>query len=299
VTRPDLPAPRHESVDSIAARSAPAATLDRSGHELELEDTFQAPLLDERLWIAAYLPQWSSSRTAAARYDVGGGGLRLRIDADQEPWCPEFDGDLRVSSLQTGVRSGPLGSGIGQHRFRDGLAVREEQPARELYTPRYGIVEARVRTPDDPRAMAALWMIGTEDEPSRSAEICIFEIFGRDVRPDGALVGMGVHPFGDPAIRDDFERVHLAIDVREAHDYAALWSPDHVAFYVDERLVKVVHQSAAYPMQLMLDVFEFDGGPPGPRPPTGYPIVFSVEWLRGYRPTQGPAARPPAFARQG
>ena len=43
----------------------------------------------------------------------------------------------------------------------------------------------------------------------------------------------------------------------EAHDYAAEWTPDRVAFYVDEQLVKVVKQAPQYPMQVMLDVFEF------------------------------------------
>jgi len=55
---------------------------------------------------------------------------------------------------------------------------------------------------DDPRAMVALWMIGLEDEPERSSEICVAEIFGRTVGPDSARIGMGVHPFGDPAIAD-------------------------------------------------------------------------------------------------
>jgi hypothetical protein len=45
-------------------------------------------------------------------------------------------------------------------------------------------------------------MIGHEDEPEHSAEICICEIFGRDVAAEGAMVvGMGLHPFGDPRIR--------------------------------------------------------------------------------------------------
>ena len=45
--------------------------------------------------------------------------------------------------------------------------------------------------------MVALWMIGYEDPPERSAEICVCEIFGREVGVDHALVGMGVHPLGD------------------------------------------------------------------------------------------------------
>jgi hypothetical protein len=67
------------------------------------------------------------------------------------PWCPEFDGEVRVSSLQTGVFSGPRGSAIGQHRFSPDAVVREEQEERRLYTPLYGIVETRLRAIDDPR----------------------------------------------------------------------------------------------------------------------------------------------------
>jgi hypothetical protein len=38
--------------------------------------------------------------------------------------------------------------------------------------------------------------IGSEDEPERSAEICIGELFGRDLAAGRAGVGMGLHPFG-------------------------------------------------------------------------------------------------------
>lgn len=70
------------------------------GYVLDREDTFTGAELDASLWLPHYLPQWSSREASAARYDVGEGRLRLRVDADQPPWCPELDGDLRVSSLQ-------------------------------------------------------------------------------------------------------------------------------------------------------------------------------------------------------
>jgi hypothetical protein len=139
--------------------------------------------------------------------------------------------------------------------------------------------------------MVALWMIGFEDEPQRSAEICIFEIFGRDVRPGSARVGMGLHPFGDRAITEEFERVRIDVDVREAHDYAAEWTPERVAFYVDERLVKVVPQSPGYPMQFMLGIFEFVDEFWPASAPEHYPKTFVVEHFRGYRPISRPAAR--------
>ena len=76
---------------------------------------------------------------------------------------------------------GPLGSRLGQVHFREGLVVREEQGSVALYTPQYGLFEVRYRAVDDPANMVALWMIGFGDTPTRSAEICVAEIFGRDV----------------------------------------------------------------------------------------------------------------------
>jgi hypothetical protein len=255
-----------------------------AGYELEFEDTFDGSALDERRWLPHYLPQWSTRERSRARYAIDGGCVRLLIEADQQPWCPELDGQVRVSSLQTGVFAGPVGSAIGQHRFHPEAVVREAQHDARLYTPQYGVFEMRARATDDPRNMVALWMIGYEDEPDRSAEICVCEIFGRDVGPDHAAVGMGVHPFGDPRIVDEFSAEKLPIDARELHTYAAQWTPDRVAFFVDGELIKTVEQSPAYPMQLMLGIYEFpdDTDPePGAR---GYPKQFVVDHVRGYRP---------------
>jgi len=277
----------------------PGAILDLANYELELEDRFEGPVLDRRLWIPYYLPHWSSRAASAARYEVGGGLLRLTIEADQEPWNRDIDGELRVSSLQTGVFAGPVGSAIGQHRFREGIIVREAQRNVALYTPQYGLFELRARALDDPVNMVALWMIGYEDEPTHSAEICICEIFGRDVGPLQARVGMGVHPFGDPAITDEFAAETVGIDARGSHTYAAEWTPDNVAFYVDGRLVKVIRQSPAYPMQFMLSIYEFADHPQLPSAPDRYPKTFVVERFRGYRPIGGPGARPRAFPAAG
>ena len=265
----------------------PAPTIDRSGYELEVEDRFDRPDLDEQLWIPRYLPHWTTHPASNARYEVGAGHLVLRIDEDQPAWSPEYTGGLRVSSLQTGVYAGPKGSGIGQHRWRDGLVVHEEQPAVRLYAPMYGLFELRARFGDDPTTMAALWMIGYEDEPQRSAEICIVEIFGRDVGVAETRIGMGVHPFHDTTIRDEFATVSVPIDARGSHTYAAEWTPERVAFYVDDSLVKLVRQSPAYPMQLMLDIFEFPDASTD-RTGTGrYPKTFDVESFRGYRRVAG------------
>ncbi len=255
----------------------------RAGYELVFEDTFDGDALDESRWVPYYLPQWSSREASAARYRLGGGVLRLLIEADQQPWCTEFDGEVRVSSLQTGVFAGPVGSSVGQHRFNPGLVVRQAQPNARLYTPQYGLFELRARATDDPRCMVALWMIGYEDEPGRSAEICVCEIFGRDVTAERAAVGMGLHPFGDASIIDDFSVEVLAIDARQFHVYAALWTPEHVAFFVDHQLIKVVGQSPSYPMQMMLNIYELPDSPDDGRPAGPYPKELVVDYFRGYR----------------
>jgi hypothetical protein len=252
-------------------------------YELEFEDTFQGETLDLSRWLPYYLSHWSTRERSAARYHVRGGALHLLIEADQGPWCPELDGEVRVSSLQTGAFAGPVGSGIGQHRFNPAAVVREAQPNVRLYTPRYGRVELRARATDDPRTMVALWMIGYEDEPEDSAEICVCEIFGRDVEPDRVTVGVGVHPFGDPRIEDDFSREAVPIDARDFHVYAAAWSPRDVVFFVDGTAIKRVEQSPAYPMQLMLGIYEFPGTDDDRS--TGYPKELTVDYVRGYRLT--------------
>jgi hypothetical protein len=248
---------------------------------LHVEDNFDSPALSGDLWLAYYLPQWSSHHRSAARYHVSEGQLHLRIEPDQPPWCPEFDGTTRVSSVQTGVFAGPLGSSIGQHRFSDRLVVREEQTPLALYTPLYGLFEIRARAIVPPDAMVAFWMIGFEDEPQHSAEICVCEIFGHHIQSGRVGVGMGIHPWGDPAIQEEFSVEWLPIDVSEFHLYSVEWTAQQVRFFLDEKLVKVVQQSPSYPMQFLLNIYQF---PPDAASllPTS-PNEFAIDFFRGYR----------------
>lgn len=263
----------------------------KEGYRLELADEFDGADLDLGTWLPAYLPQWSSRERAAARYRLDGGHLYLQITEDQEPWCPAYDGEIRVSSLQTGLHAGPVGSRIGQHRFHPDLTVAEAQASTRLYTPQYGYFEMRARAVADRDCMVALWLIGFEDAPERCGEILVFEIFGEDVGPRSARVGMGVRPFADPDLVDGFEKVALDIDVTQFHVYAAEWTPTHVDFLVDGHRVKSVAQSPAYPMQLMLNIYQFAGAEREARPPGSYPVEFAVDYLRAYQPLAGYPAR--------
>ncbi len=167
------------------------------------------------------------------------------------------------------ARSGPRRPGHGIQRatqpgsprvwqpFRDGLVVREHQPAHWGWTPHHGLLEVRARMDLGPRSMASVWMVGIEDRPERSGEICVFEVFGDALEDGVAAVGAGVHPFRDPALSDEFDAPRMPIDVSEPHVYAADWRPGRVDFLIDGRPVKTVHQAPDYPMQMMVAVFDF------------------------------------------
>ena len=98
-----------------------------------------------------------------------------------------------------------------------------------------------------------------------------------------ARVGMGVHPFGDPRISDEFAAETVPIDAREFHVYTAEWTPEHVTFCIDGEHLKAVGQSPSYPMQLMLSLYEFPDAV-GEGSTVGlYPKEFVVDYVRGYR----------------
>jgi hypothetical protein len=253
----------------------------------DFSDDFDAAGLDTAVWIAHYLPMWSSRAASAATYAVAGSELRLTIPAQQGLWCPGEHDPLRVSGIQSGVFSGPVGSTIGQQPVREGAVVREFQPTQWGWTPHYGLLEVRARMELSPRSMAAAWMVGLEDEPTRCAEICVFEVFGEalgteDGRPTAA-VGMGVHPFRDPAITDEFAAERVAIDVAQFHVYAADWRPGRVDFLVDGEHVKTVHQAPDYPMQMMIAVFDFPDKAAS-APPDHVPQL-AVDYVRGAGPS--------------
>ncbi|MDJ1113888.1 GNAT family N-acetyltransferase [Microbacterium dauci] len=252
--------------------------LDTTGRAVDVEERFTDDSLDLQRWSPFYTPHWSSKDAAAARFEVGD-GLRLRIDADTPPWAPEWDGDLRVSHLQTGQRSGPLGSGDGQHRFRPDLVVRESQPEQRLWLATHGVIEARFSAIRHPDAMVAFWPIGFEDRPDDCGEICIAEIFGSEVEANGGWVGIGVKAQNDPRLRTDFEKIWIDGDLTVPHDYAVEWTPERLRFFVDGAWVKTVAQTIDYPVQLMLDVFEFPRSD-GDRDLSALPHVFRVERVR-------------------
>ena len=243
-------------------------------------ETFDGASLDDSRWLPHYLPHWSSRAESEATYDVAGSELMLSIPAGQGLWCPDTHAKpLRVSGVQSGVFSGPVGSTIGQQPFVGHQVVREEQPEWWGWTPQYGRIEVRARMELSRTSMASVWMVGLEDSPERCGEICLFEVFGNTISADGssAEVGSGLHPFRDPALVEEFSAEPQSIDVRGLRSYAVQWRPDGVDFLLDGRVVRSTQQAPRYPMQMMIAVFDF---PEAGSKPTHVPVL-AVDEVRG------------------
>jgi hypothetical protein len=104
-----------------------------------IDERFAGGQLDETVWTPAYLPAWSSRADAAATSEVVADGPAADHPTEQPLWCPDLHEEpLRVSAIQSGNWSGPLGSTRGQQPFADGLVVREAQRPRWGFTPSSG-----------------------------------------------------------------------------------------------------------------------------------------------------------------
>ena len=223
-------------------------------------DDFDGPDLDTEVWLPHYLPAWSSRAATAASHRIEDSCLVLDVPVDHPLWCAgEHEPPLRVSGVQSGSFSGPVGSTRGQQRFREGQVVREEQPRFEGWLPSSGHVEVRCRMTLSPRSMAALWLAGFEDdeEQLQCGELCVVEIFGRSVDDGSCEVGLGIKAFRDPALSQDFAAPRLAIDPADVHTYAVDWDAREVAFTVDGEVVRRCAGPPTYPMQVMVAVYDF------------------------------------------
>jgi Glycosyl hydrolases family 16 len=131
-----------------------------------------------------------------------------------------------------------------------------------------------------PRSMAAVWLSGFEEGPADSGEICLVEVFGRSIRSDvSAEVGVGIKAKNDPNLVDEFIAPRLHIDVAEPHTYSVEWNGQSATFCVDETTVHTSNRSPAYPLQVMIAVFDFPGWTGGSD--HAHEPTLVVDWITG------------------
>jgi len=179
---------------------------------------------------------------------------------------------------------GSVGSADGQHRHTDGLRVRTAVPERRLWAPHAGAVEVTAAASSDPSCMLGIWLVGFEDRPDESGEICIAELFGDFRGRDRSTVRSGVKAHHDPRLVTDMRDTELPIDIADFHSYSARWDAEGIRILVDDQLLREVPQVLDYPLQLMIDLFEFRSGEE--IDPAGYPKAARIRAVRGYEPDE-------------
>jgi hypothetical protein len=234
--------------------------------------------LDPERWVAHYLPHWTTPDRSRARCANDASGVRLLIEADQPDWREE-DAPLRVSNLQTGVFSGPVGSARGTHRHRPDLLVRTPTPTRLLWAPTSGRLDVSVSASRDDGCMLAAWLVGTEHlDPRQSGEICLFEIDAAAIAADETRVRCGIKAHGDPALGDDMIEVLLPLDASRPHTWSLQWGPRGTVIGCEGVVIARFAAAPAYPLFLMLDLFEI-----GPRSTAAaYPKSATLHSVRGW-----------------
>lgn len=247
----------------------------------DLDDDFASEALRDELWVSHYLPHWTTPERSRARYELtGASGIRLLIEEDQPDWREE-DAPLRVSNLQTGVFSGPVGSERGTHRHRpDGLTVRTEAPERLLWAPTSGRVDVTVSASTDEGCMLAAWLVGAENmSPEHSGEICIFEIDAAAIGRRETRARCGLKAHGDASLVTDMTEVVVPLDASLPHTWSVIWGPQGTVIGCNGVVVKRSRFAPNYPMILMLDLFEI-----GPRSTSAgvYPKSASIHAVRGW-----------------
>lgn len=268
--------PRPVSVTAGTVASVIEALPDAPTRRPDIEDDFaDGPRPD--LWVAHYLPHWTTPDRSAARFETADDGVLLRIDADQPDWRPE-DAPLRVSNLQTGVHSGRLGSSDGTHRHRpDGLAVRTVTPTQLLWAPSSGRVDIAVSASRDGGCMLAAWLVGTEHERADAAgEICVFEIDAEAIGSHRSVARSGVKAHSDPRLDTDMAEVPLPFDASRPHTWTVIWGGGETVIGCEGIVVRRVPQAPDYPLFLLIDLFEVAA------PAGSYPKTASVHHVRGW-----------------
>lgn len=167
---------------------------------------------------------------------------------------------LRTSTIASGLYAGPVGSTVGQQPFGDDLTVQEEQPPFRGWLLGPGRLTVTARAQVSERSMVSVWLTGFEDQPQRCREVCVFEIFADTVTSGpnpSAAVGAGIHPFRDPALREEFSADSIPFDPARWHRYAVTIAADACAWDIDGAPMRTSRQAPAYPLQIFTGVFDF------------------------------------------
>lgn len=269
---------------SVLADDMPANPPEKEGYILDFADEFNEDTLDTEKWIDSYLPHWCADpSTAKANYRFENGCLIQYIDKDQEPWCPELDGNIISSAIMSFDKN-------WIHNFRNTTENHDRQTWYG-YTTKYGYFEIRAKLADcGGGGHQAWWLVGMQQDTDdwnsskQTGEIDIIENFF----PDTGVWKSGAFGWNDTSFSPSWTQQEYVIPsgslAEEFHIYAMEWTPEVLKFYFDNQLVNVISGSPSYEMGAILNIYANTGDMPSN---DVWPKEWYIDYYRVWKPGNG------------
>ncbi|MET7371928.1 family 16 glycosylhydrolase [Micromonospora arida] len=266
------------------AGDTPPSPLARPGYTLDFAEEFDVNTLNTNRWLPYYLPHWTSPANrelgAKARYTIADGVLTQRLDADTPAWNPQYDGTVKISSIQTYNKD-------YWHKFNSSMPLNHHEPDFNGYTFQYGYVELRAKKSNvGGGGHQALWLVGTGDtsSASRNPEVDMVETFFSE--PNNWRIA--AHGWGDPNFLSSsyasIAPVPSGSPTTEFHTYGMQWTPTDIKFYYDGQLYRTINDAPNMPMGLIMGIYTDAGSG---RHNDVWPKTWSVDYLRVYKKDGG------------
>ncbi|WP_051844597.1 glycoside hydrolase family 16 protein [Streptomyces globisporus] len=263
------------------AADTPPNPSTKPGYTLDFQEEFNGTSLDTNKWLPSYLPHWTSTpRNAQARYTIADGVLTERLDADTPAWNAQYDGTVKISSIQSYDKD-------WWHKFNASMPNDHHEPDFNGYSTKYGYFEIRAKMSNvGGGGHQAFWMVGTEDTSSASAnpEIDMIETFFS--RP--ANWRLAAYGWGDPNFLGSWYSSDAAVPsgspTSEYHVYGMDWTPTQLRFYYDGQLYKTVNDAPNMAMGMILGIYTDAGS--GVHNDV-WPKTWNVDYIRVFKDDNG------------
>lgn len=134
--------------------------------------------------------------------------------------------------------------------------MRTAVPTHLPFAPDSGRVDVTLHASTDPDCMTAIWLVGTEHrDPRDSGEICVAEIDAHTVGARTA-VRCGIKAHDDDRLTTEMITTSIPHDASGALTWTVLWAEGTTVIGCEGTVLYAVDQAPAYPLVLMIDIFE-------------------------------------------
>lgn len=266
-------------------------TINNSLYRQVYFEDFNNDELDKNIFVDKYLPSWTASLyTANARYEISNSCLTLKIIEDQEPWCPESDGVLRVTGIMTGVTN-------ALHKFSSTCTVKTNYEKQFGLIAKEGYFEIRCRSRIYSGMHSAWWFIGIQDKTyddrrTQTGEIDVFELMGNNDRKIWRCNILNQEASRLDSLSNLNETIGLDMGA-DFHTFGMEWTTDDsglstLKFYCDDTLTRTMTTvNLDYPLMQVFSIYE---RPVGTETWSGeldttspYPRCFDIDYIKLYK----------------